>query len=363
MPKLTIKNLYLFLVVVVPILASCGKKQGPEGKKSLIDLISEAPGPNCATGGYKIVSGIDINNNNVLDASEIQVTKYICNGLNGSNSLASLVAEPAGPNCPTGGYKINTGVDVNNNNVLDINEISNSQYLCNGIAGNNSLVSLATEPAGVNCPNGGYKVNTGVDVNHNDVLDNAEIKNVDYICNGINGLNYLIAVKAEPAGTNCTYGGYSFSTGIDVNKNGILDNSEITASQYICNNAPSTEIRIPLDYSANTTSTTPVYGLALANFNKANYAGLDSIVFAARPYSGDINSHAITDLIDMTNNVVLNGSSLSSNLPLNQVGVQTSPNLASVIPNGTINIGLRLRSEIQGSFAGVYGTSYLILNH
>ena len=84
------KKFYIVIVLAIPILASCGKKQGPEGKKSLLDLISEAPGPNCSTGGYKIVSGIDINNDNVLDADEIQSTKYICNGLNGSNHLLLL---------------------------------------------------------------------------------------------------------------------------------------------------------------------------------------------------------------------------------------------------------------------------------
>jgi len=354
---------YIILVLALAILAGCTGKQGPEGKKSLIDLITEAPGANCATGGYKIVSGIDVNNNNILDANEIQTTDYICNGSNGSNSLASLVAEPPGPNCPTGGYKVNTGIDINNNNVLDASEIQNSQYLCNGLTGANSLVSLVAEPAGPNCSNGGYKINTGIDINNNGVLDAVEIKNVDYVCNGNNGLNYLIAVKAEPAGTNCTYGGYSFNTGIDVDKNGILDNNEITNTKYICNNAPSSEIKIPLDFPANTTHTTPVSGLALANFNKTNYWGMDSIVFAAQPYSGSLNNHAIADLIDMTNNVVLNGSQLSSNQPLSSNSIITTGNLYNAIPNTSINIGLRVRSENEGSFAAVYGTSYLILYH
>jgi len=56
---------------------------------------------------------------------------------------------------------------------------------------------MVLEPAGANCPNGGYKVTTGTDINKNGVLDNTEIQATNYICNGNNGLNYLIAIKAD----------------------------------------------------------------------------------------------------------------------------------------------------------------------
>lgn len=354
------KSIFILPVLLIAIIVGCGK-QGIEGKKSLIDLISEAPGANCPSGGYKIVSGIDENNNNILDAAEIQSTKYICNGINGNNSLASIVPEPAGPNCTTGGYKINTGIDLNNNNILDANEILNFQYICNGLTGNNSLVALVAEPAGVNCTSGGYKVNSGTDSNKDGILESTEIQNTTYICNGNNGLNYLIAVKAEPAGVNCTFGGYSFNTGIDANKNGVLDDSEITSTVYICNNSAINEVRIPLDFSANTTSTAGVTGLALSNFNKANYTGLDSIVFSAKVYSGDVNSKSIVDLINSTDNVIWDDSRLSSNQPFDSSPIQVSKNLNSIIPNKAINITLRVRSEKEGSFAAVYGTSYLVL--
>jgi hypothetical protein len=350
-----------FLIAIMFFLSACRGKEGIEGKKSLIDLISESPGPNCSNGGYKVVSGIDQNGNNILDATEIQTSKFICNGLNGSNTLASLVQEPAGVNCTTGGYKLNTGVDLNNNNNLDPSEITNSQFICNGIAGNNSLVTLVKEPAGSSCSAGGYKVNTGVDVNSNGTLDVSEIQSTTYICNGNNGFNSLIAVKAEPAGPNCTYGGYSFNTGTDVNKNGILDNNEVTGTAYVCNSTSITEVRIPLDFSANTSSSAPVTGLALANFNKANYPGMDSIVVAARLYSASSNNNAIFNLVNLTDNSVINNSTLMSNKPFDQSAIQTSKNLYRDLPNKSINIGISLRSEIQGSFSAVYSTSYLIL--
>lgn len=355
------KYFYFTSILMVVLLAGCGK-QGPEGKKSLIDLISEAPGPNCANGGYKIVSGIDLDNNNVLDASEIQTTKYICNGVNGNNSLAALVPEPAGPNCTTGGYKLNTGIDINGNNVLDANEITNSQFVCNGITGSNSLVALVAEPVGLHCPNGGYKVNSGTDVNKNGILEESEIQSSTYLCNGNNGLNYLISVKAEPAGNNCKYGGYNFNTGIDTDKNGVLDVSEITGTVYVCNNTLLNEIRIQLYYGGNTDSAVGVSGLTLNNFNKANYPGLDSIVFVGNPYvyvAGETT--ATFELFNMADNVILEGSALTSNQAFNPLNLQTSKNLYNVIPNKSINIGARVRSGMNGKYASVSDGGYLIL--
>lgn len=349
------------LIVIVAFLSACRGKEGLEGKKSLIDLIAEKPGSNCSTGGYKVVSGIDQNGNNILDSTEIQTTKYICNGINGNNSLASLVPEPAGVNCSNGGYKLNTGLDLNNNNILDPSEILNSQYVCNGQPGNNSLVALVKEPVGTNCPNGGYKVNSGTDANKNGVLDPAEIQSSTFICNGNDGFNSLISVKAEPAGQNCTYGGYTFNTGTDVNKNGVLDANEITGTAYVCNNSFINEVRLPLDFSANTTSTKPVTGLALAGFNKANYQGIDSIVLASRLYTSNANNHSIVYLVNRTDNIVLTNSTITSNKSFNESTVITSKNLYNDIPNKTIDIGLSLKSEKEGSFAAVYSTSYLIL--
>lgn len=57
---------------------------GLEGKKSLVDFVTEPKGENCSFGGLKIMSGIDVNNNNILEISEIQNTKFVCNGVDGA---------------------------------------------------------------------------------------------------------------------------------------------------------------------------------------------------------------------------------------------------------------------------------------
>ena len=54
-----------------------------------------------------------------------------------------------------------------------------------------------------------------------------------------NGLNALIKTTVESAGANCTTGGTKIEVGLDTNKNGVLDDSEVNATQtkYVCNGA------------------------------------------------------------------------------------------------------------------------------
>lgn len=58
-------------------------------------------------------------------------------GTNGLNALIKTTVEPAGANCATGGTKIETGLDSNNNGVLDAGEVVAAQttYVCNGAGG------------------------------------------------------------------------------------------------------------------------------------------------------------------------------------------------------------------------------------
>jgi len=228
---------------------------GANGLNSLTSMAAEPSGTNCPFGGLKITSGLDANANGVLDTQEINSTNYICNGANGSNgtnglnglnSRTSMATEPPGPNCPSGGVKITSGLDTNGNGVLDPEEVTATNYACNGASGANgtnglnSLASMATEPSGANCPTGGLRINSGVDTNANGVLDPSEVTSTNYICNGANGLttstglNSLIAIVTEPVGSNCSYGGLRISVGLDLNGNGVLEQSEVASTAYSC---------------------------------------------------------------------------------------------------------------------------------
>ncbi|MDO7876791.1 collagen-like protein [Hymenobacter sp. ASUV-10] len=123
---------------------------GAAGLNALVRTTAEAAGTNCATGGTKVESGQDTNNNGSLDAAEVTTTRYVCNGAAGApgsagsagaagaaglNALVRTTAEAAGANCATGGTKVESGQDTNNNGSLDAAEITATRYVCNGAAG------------------------------------------------------------------------------------------------------------------------------------------------------------------------------------------------------------------------------------
>ena len=82
---------------------------GNDGKNSVVKTTAEPTGTNCATGGTKLEYGLDANNNGALDVGEINatLTKYVCNGVNGTNGSSSSgvrigYASSANWTCPVG---------------------------------------------------------------------------------------------------------------------------------------------------------------------------------------------------------------------------------------------------------------------
>ena len=51
---------------------------GTNGKNSLISTTTESSGANCTTGGLKIQSGLDSDEDGVLDSAEVTATTYVC---------------------------------------------------------------------------------------------------------------------------------------------------------------------------------------------------------------------------------------------------------------------------------------------
>ncbi|QEH42764.1 hypothetical protein [Chitinophaga sp. XS-30] len=127
------KLLHLFMfVALVSSNLFCNKEQGPQGFNSIIRTTAETAGTNCSNGGYKVESGIDKNNNDILEDFEVTNTSYICNGID-SNEPATLInvsAEPNGDNCSSGGYRIETGTDVNKDGELQASEVTKTTFIC-----------------------------------------------------------------------------------------------------------------------------------------------------------------------------------------------------------------------------------------
>lgn len=121
-------------------------KDGADGKSSLVRLDEESPGANCPHGGTAVKSGLDANGDGVLDDDEITHTTYVCAGPKSESSLVRLDDEPPGANCPHGGTAVKSGIDANENRILEDDEVSSTQYVCNGgVVGDVTI----TSPAGV----------------------------------------------------------------------------------------------------------------------------------------------------------------------------------------------------------------------
>ncbi len=230
----------------------CNGGNGQDGLRSLIAVTAEPAGANCATGGQRVENGIDDDGNGTLDAAEVDGTTYVCNGADGTSppqSLLNVTAEPAGANCATGGQRIDHGIDDDGNGTLDAAEIDGTTFICNGADGSTgqtgaqSLVAVTPETAGLNCATGGQRIDYGIDDDADGTLDAGEIDGTTYVCNGAdgtagqNGLQSLLAVTPEPAGTNCADGGQRIDYGIDDNGNGTLEAGEIDGTAYACDGA------------------------------------------------------------------------------------------------------------------------------
>ena len=138
--------------------------------------------------------------------------------LSADNMLVMVTDEPAGSaECQNGGKKIEVGTDTDGDNKIDV--VDETKFVCNGADGANG------EPAGVSikaddgtyCPGlGGIVVADGI--------------NELPVCNGKSGTDALIKATKVAAGTSgcpCPNGGVKIEVGLDNNpKNGTLDEAE-----------------------------------------------------------------------------------------------------------------------------------------
>ena len=160
--------------------ASEGQK-GSDGKASEFIITEESAGENCAAGGSRIEIRFDANGNGTFEESEISV-HYVCNGTSPQGSQGEQGKQGIA------GTDGKDGVDGAKGEHGDKGEQGEQ-----GIAGEpgeagpdgfDSLVSMVDEAAGSNCENGGKKFMSGLDKDRNGLLDESEVKNSYYICNG-----------------------------------------------------------------------------------------------------------------------------------------------------------------------------------
>ena len=216
----------------------------------------------CPSGAVEVQLGMDTNANGRLDPDEIDHTRTftVCHGANGVDGVAGLngqdgqsslirVVDATEEACPFGGKTVLVGTDDDRDGVLAEAEVDQRESICNLSAPvYTALVSTDSEPAGEHCAAGGIVVRSGLDIDANGVLEEAEVQNTDYVCHGVDGTpadlsELLIETVSEPWGENCFHGGEKHQIGLDENGNNLLEPSEIISASYSCvlNEAPSIE--------------------------------------------------------------------------------------------------------------------------
>jgi hypothetical protein len=161
-------------------------------------------------------------------------------GLDSIAALSKLI--PPGEVCPSGGAEVETGVDVNENGLLDPDEVTNTETICNGSNGFNSMVMFSTEPEGSNCELGGIRIIVGLDSDEDSFLEDSEVTDTDYLC--------AIGEVTRPAivgaiSTSSTTVRVSFSKAMD---DTIADASKYVITQEVINTEVGTLIIKSADF-------------------------------------------------------------------------------------------------------------------
>lgn len=134
-------------------------------------------------------------------------------GATGHSALATTEDEPPGSNCVNGGIKIEVGVDDNDNNLLDWNEVDQTQYVCNGSDGQDgqdgqngtsggasedTMLTRISTPTLQSCSSGGRIMEQGLDngdgggIAQNSILEDGEIDYTTTYCS-----NYVVSRLAD----------------------------------------------------------------------------------------------------------------------------------------------------------------------
>jgi hypothetical protein len=188
---------------------ACTGSDGQNGVSAVVATAAEPPGQNCPTGGVAVSFGQDSNANGALDDSEVSGTTYVCNGTEGATGADGTPGTSGGD-----------GAD--------------------GVDGLTSLITVTPEGVGDNCSGGGHRVEVGIDDDRDGILDVDEIDQTSYVCDGsdgadgADGLQTLVAVTHVAAGPGCIGGAQRIDWGVDDSGNGVLEAEEVDGSEYVC---------------------------------------------------------------------------------------------------------------------------------
>jgi len=173
------------------------------------------------------------------------------------------------------------------------------------------------------------------------------------------GQSSLLNLTAEPPGPNCPAGGVKVASGIDANRNGTLEDNEIQNIKYVCNASSDKQVIIYFPANGYAYSTSSAAGHidsieTIYNFNIANYANADSINFSSYLRTEDSNVACTINLYDLTNNKIINNTTLTSNATNNWDWKTTPVNFLADMPQGLVNLGIQETSGQEGTVVSYY---------
>lgn len=256
----------------------------PTGQVPTVELRDLSPGETCEFGGVELRSGIDVDNDGLVDTSELDFSRAVCNGedgrdgLNGTNGedgadgqdgedgiigedglTLEVETSPIEPGqvCANGGTLFTFGYDDNDDDAITGDEIVDTVEVCNGRDGTDgedgvdgedgmtSLMELETLGQGdATCTAGGVRLRVGFDTTGDGNID--DTSSTREICNGIDGqdgtngqdgedgLNTLVETSPLAVGNaNCPGGGVQVTFGYDTTGDDTID--QVTSTESVCN--------------------------------------------------------------------------------------------------------------------------------
>lgn len=216
-------------------------KDGKDGTSVLVEVNAIQPSNEYPNGAVSVATGYDINGDGVLDEIEISDIEIVVNGTNGNTALIKTTIideneEINGVVYKEGGFIFESGIDTDGNGVLEPTEITSTNYIRNGE--NGFSIAYRVEQLGPSdeYPNGGIEVFYGLDVDGDKDLGIDEQIDSYIVQNGTNGLTTLS--DTNPYFVDNELAGEMLFFGVDTNSNGVLDESERTSETIILNGLP-----------------------------------------------------------------------------------------------------------------------------
>jgi len=182
------------------------------------------------------------------------------------------------------------------------------------------------------------------------------------------GQKSLLDVKELSPGEKCGTGGLVIKSGIDKNGNNELDASEVDNTQYVCNGSNATsdkQIIIRLGSGGVFRGQQSTTTLSIPKFNINNYPGIDSIIIYAAPWGGrnsggDADSKTTVELFNITDNTIINGSSVTAMGNLSNAKYSPSNDFYASFPNKEFDLGIKVTAILPNDF-GYTGDIIMVL--